>query len=143
MYLYQNIFQCKQNLSTKSLPKFQPSFHLCKKMIKCFFFFKMSSESSSALFFFFLGNVNFLVFAFVCQNSPLCRGPFPPGVGPVLSQIQRAQLLNSQVYTTQPCIYTLFKQLSCLLLASLVLFHARLEAGEIFPWNDASFLYGK
>ncbi|XP_044045625.1 protein PAT1 homolog 1 isoform X3 [Siniperca chuatsi] len=31
------------------------------------------------------------------QNSPLCRGPFPPGVGPVLSQIQRAQLLNSQV----------------------------------------------
>ncbi|XP_041641967.1 protein PAT1 homolog 1 [Cheilinus undulatus] len=27
-------------------------------------------------------------------NSPLCRGPFPPGV---LSQIQRAQLLNSQV----------------------------------------------
>uniref|UniRef100_A0A8D3AB88 Protein PAT1 homolog 1 n=1 Tax=Scophthalmus maximus TaxID=52904 RepID=A0A8D3AB88_SCOMX len=29
-------------------------------------------------------------------NSPLCRGPFPPGVGPVLSQIQRAQLLNSQ-----------------------------------------------
>uniref|UniRef100_A0A3P8TVF0 Protein PAT1 homolog 1 n=1 Tax=Amphiprion percula TaxID=161767 RepID=A0A3P8TVF0_AMPPE len=31
------------------------------------------------------------------QNSPLCRGPFPPRVGPVLSQIQRAQLLNSQV----------------------------------------------
>ncbi|KAG7225821.1 hypothetical protein INR49_014342 [Caranx melampygus] len=30
-------------------------------------------------------------------NSPLCRGPFPPAVGPVLSQIQRAQLLNSQV----------------------------------------------
>ncbi|KAI4832241.1 hypothetical protein KUCAC02_015215 [Chaenocephalus aceratus] len=30
-------------------------------------------------------------------NSPLCRGPFPPGVGPVLSQIQRAQLLNSQM----------------------------------------------
>ncbi|XP_041822730.1 protein PAT1 homolog 1 [Chelmon rostratus] len=30
-------------------------------------------------------------------NSPLCRSPFPPGVGPVLSQIQRAQLLNSQV----------------------------------------------
>ncbi|XP_059191046.1 protein PAT1 homolog 1 isoform X2 [Centropristis striata] len=30
-------------------------------------------------------------------NSPLCRGPFPPGVGPVLSQIQRAQLLNSKV----------------------------------------------
>ncbi|XP_029287784.1 protein PAT1 homolog 1 isoform X2 [Cottoperca gobio] len=30
-------------------------------------------------------------------NSPLCCGPFPPGVGPVLSQIQRAQLLNSQV----------------------------------------------
>ncbi|KAF7649836.1 hypothetical protein LDENG_00135330 [Lucifuga dentata] len=30
-------------------------------------------------------------------NSPLCRGPFPPGVNPVLSQIQRAQLLNSQV----------------------------------------------
>ncbi|XP_028998939.1 protein PAT1 homolog 1 [Betta splendens] len=30
-------------------------------------------------------------------NSPLYRGPFPPGVGPVLSQIQRAQLLNSQV----------------------------------------------
>ncbi|KAM9818174.1 protein PAT1 homolog 1 isoform X2 [Syngnathus typhle] len=30
-------------------------------------------------------------------NSPLCRGPFPPGVGPMLSQIQRAQLLNSQV----------------------------------------------
>ncbi|KAK2815552.1 hypothetical protein Q5P01_026019 [Channa striata] len=30
-------------------------------------------------------------------NSPLCRGPFPPGVGPVLSQLQRAQLLNSQV----------------------------------------------
>ncbi|XP_076001465.1 protein PAT1 homolog 1 isoform X2 [Genypterus blacodes] len=30
-------------------------------------------------------------------NSPLCRGPFPPGVGPVLSQIQHAQLLNSQV----------------------------------------------
>uniref|UniRef100_A0A3Q3K2J8 Protein PAT1 homolog 1 n=1 Tax=Monopterus albus TaxID=43700 RepID=A0A3Q3K2J8_MONAL len=30
-------------------------------------------------------------------NSPLCRGPFPPGVGPVLSQIQRAQMLNSQV----------------------------------------------
>uniref|UniRef100_A0A3P9IMH9 Protein PAT1 homolog 1 n=1 Tax=Oryzias latipes TaxID=8090 RepID=A0A3P9IMH9_ORYLA len=28
------------------------------------------------------------------QNSPLCRGPFPPRV---LSQIQRAQLLNSQV----------------------------------------------
>ncbi|KAM4751256.1 protein PAT1 homolog 1 isoform 2-T2 [Anableps anableps] len=31
------------------------------------------------------------------QNSPLCRGPFPPRVGPVLSQLQRAQLLNSQV----------------------------------------------
>nr|XP_049577481.1 protein PAT1 homolog 1 isoform X4 [Syngnathus scovelli] len=31
------------------------------------------------------------------ENSPLCRGPFPPGVGPMLSQIQRAQLLNSQV----------------------------------------------
>ncbi|XP_068177492.1 protein PAT1 homolog 1 [Antennarius striatus] len=30
-------------------------------------------------------------------NSPLCCSPFPPGVGPVLSQIQRAQLLNSQV----------------------------------------------
>ncbi|KAM9314038.1 protein PAT1 homolog 1 [Pholidichthys leucotaenia] len=30
-------------------------------------------------------------------NSPLCRAPFPPRVGPVLSQIQRAQLLNSQV----------------------------------------------
>ncbi|XP_041839245.1 protein PAT1 homolog 1 [Melanotaenia boesemani] len=30
-------------------------------------------------------------------NSPLCRGPFPPRVGPVLSQIQRAQLLSSQV----------------------------------------------
>ncbi|XP_076866537.1 protein PAT1 homolog 1 [Brachyhypopomus gauderio] len=30
-------------------------------------------------------------------NSPLCRPPFPAGVGPVLSQIQRAQLLNSQV----------------------------------------------
>ncbi|XP_040042689.1 protein PAT1 homolog 1 isoform X1 [Gasterosteus aculeatus] len=30
-------------------------------------------------------------------NSPLCRGPFPPGVGTVLSQIQHAQLLNSQV----------------------------------------------
>ncbi|XP_030643813.1 protein PAT1 homolog 1 [Chanos chanos] len=30
-------------------------------------------------------------------NSPLCRPPFPGGVGPVLSQIQRAQLLNSQV----------------------------------------------
>ncbi|KAM9857366.1 protein PAT1 homolog 1 [Aulostomus maculatus] len=30
-------------------------------------------------------------------NSPLCRGPFPPRVGPVLSQIQRAHLLNSQV----------------------------------------------
>ncbi|XP_068447993.1 protein PAT1 homolog 1 isoform X2 [Clinocottus analis] len=30
-------------------------------------------------------------------NSPLCRSPFPPGVGTVLSQIQRAQLLNSQV----------------------------------------------
>lgn len=30
-------------------------------------------------------------------NSPLCRGTFPPRVGPVLSQIQRAQLLNSQV----------------------------------------------
>uniref|UniRef100_A0A8C5D2S3 Protein PAT1 homolog 1 n=1 Tax=Gouania willdenowi TaxID=441366 RepID=A0A8C5D2S3_GOUWI len=30
-------------------------------------------------------------------NSPLCRSPFPPRVGPVLSQIQRAQLLNSQV----------------------------------------------
>ncbi|XP_014880048.1 protein PAT1 homolog 1 isoform X3 [Poecilia latipinna] len=30
-------------------------------------------------------------------NSPLCRGPFPPRVGPVLSQLQRAQLLNSQV----------------------------------------------
>ncbi|XP_056228473.1 protein PAT1 homolog 1 [Seriola aureovittata] len=30
-------------------------------------------------------------------NSPLCRGPFPPAVGPVLSQLQRAQLLNSQV----------------------------------------------
>uniref|UniRef100_A0A672FJU4 Protein PAT1 homolog 1 n=1 Tax=Salarias fasciatus TaxID=181472 RepID=A0A672FJU4_SALFA len=30
-------------------------------------------------------------------NSPLCRGPFPPRVGPVLSPIQRAQLLNSQV----------------------------------------------
>lgn len=29
-------------------------------------------------------------------NSPLCRPPFP-GVGSVLSQIQRAQLLNSQV----------------------------------------------
>uniref|UniRef100_A0A3Q2CJ93 Protein PAT1 homolog 1 n=1 Tax=Cyprinodon variegatus TaxID=28743 RepID=A0A3Q2CJ93_CYPVA len=29
-------------------------------------------------------------------NSPLCRGPFPPRVGPVLSQLQRAQLLNSQ-----------------------------------------------
>uniref|UniRef100_A0A8C8GFC4 Protein PAT1 homolog 1 n=1 Tax=Oncorhynchus tshawytscha TaxID=74940 RepID=A0A8C8GFC4_ONCTS len=31
------------------------------------------------------------------QNSPLCRPPFPAGVGPVLSQIQRAQMLNSQV----------------------------------------------
>lgn len=94
---------------------------------------------------YFLRNVNFLVFAFVCQNSPLCRGPFPPGVGPVLSQIQRAQLLNSQVYTTHPRIYTLFKwlQLSFLLLASLVLFHARLEAGEIFPRNNASFSIGK
>uniref|UniRef100_A0A674EBP0 Protein PAT1 homolog 1 n=1 Tax=Salmo trutta TaxID=8032 RepID=A0A674EBP0_SALTR len=30
-------------------------------------------------------------------NSPLCRPPFPAGVGPVLSQIQRAQMLNSQV----------------------------------------------
>ncbi|XP_031722909.1 protein PAT1 homolog 1 isoform X2 [Anarrhichthys ocellatus] len=30
-------------------------------------------------------------------NSPLCRSPFPPGVGSVLSQIQRVQLLNSQV----------------------------------------------
>ncbi|XP_019735250.1 protein PAT1 homolog 1 isoform X1 [Hippocampus comes] len=30
-------------------------------------------------------------------NSPLCRGPFSPRVSPVLSQIQRAQLLNSQV----------------------------------------------
>lgn len=30
-------------------------------------------------------------------NAPMCRPPFPPGVGPVLSQIQRAQLLNSQV----------------------------------------------
>ncbi|KAK5603404.1 Protein PAT1 1 [Crenichthys baileyi] len=30
-------------------------------------------------------------------NSSLCRGPFPPRVGPVLSQLQRAQLLNSQV----------------------------------------------
>uniref|UniRef100_H2RNJ2 Protein PAT1 homolog 1 n=1 Tax=Takifugu rubripes TaxID=31033 RepID=H2RNJ2_TAKRU len=30
-------------------------------------------------------------------NSPLCRGPFPPRVGPVLSQIQRAQILNPQV----------------------------------------------
>ncbi|XP_062384752.1 protein PAT1 homolog 1 isoform X1 [Sardina pilchardus] len=31
------------------------------------------------------------------QNSPLCRPPFPAGVGPVLSQIQRAQMLNAQV----------------------------------------------
>ncbi|XP_061686056.1 protein PAT1 homolog 1 isoform X3 [Syngnathoides biaculeatus] len=31
------------------------------------------------------------------SNAPLCRGPFPPGISPVLSQIQRAQLLNSQV----------------------------------------------
>ncbi|XP_036810329.1 protein PAT1 homolog 1 isoform X1 [Oncorhynchus mykiss] len=30
-------------------------------------------------------------------NSPLCRPPFPAGVGPVLSQIQRAQMLNSQL----------------------------------------------
>lgn len=30
-------------------------------------------------------------------NSPLCRGPYPPRVGPVLSHLQRAQLLNSQV----------------------------------------------
>ncbi|KAM4604051.1 protein PAT1 homolog 1 [Polymixia lowei] len=30
-------------------------------------------------------------------NSPLCRSPFPPGVGPVLSHIQRAQMLSSQV----------------------------------------------
>lgn len=30
-------------------------------------------------------------------NAPMCRPPFPPGVGPVLSHIQRAQLLNSQV----------------------------------------------
>ncbi|XP_064783536.1 protein PAT1 homolog 1-like [Oncorhynchus masou masou] len=30
-------------------------------------------------------------------NSPLCRPPFPAGVGPVLSQIQHAQMLNSQV----------------------------------------------
>ncbi|XP_062864756.1 protein PAT1 homolog 1 isoform X2 [Trichomycterus rosablanca] len=30
-------------------------------------------------------------------NAPLCRPPFGPGVAPVLSQIQRAQLLNSQV----------------------------------------------
>ncbi|XP_023657299.1 protein PAT1 homolog 1 [Paramormyrops kingsleyae] len=30
-------------------------------------------------------------------NSPLCRPPFPGGVGPVLSQLQRAQLLSSQV----------------------------------------------
>lgn len=29
-------------------------------------------------------------------NSPLSHSPFPPGVGPVLSQIQRAQMLNSQ-----------------------------------------------
>ncbi|KAJ8335960.1 hypothetical protein SKAU_G00393030 [Synaphobranchus kaupii] len=32
-------------------------------------------------------------------NSPLCRPPFSAGVGPVLSQIQRAQLLNSQTPT--------------------------------------------
>uniref|UniRef100_A0A8C1PAY8 Protein PAT1 homolog 1 n=1 Tax=Cyprinus carpio TaxID=7962 RepID=A0A8C1PAY8_CYPCA len=30
-------------------------------------------------------------------SSPLSHSPFPAGVGPVLSQIQRAQLLNSQV----------------------------------------------
>ncbi|RXN09074.1 PAT1 -like protein [Labeo rohita] len=30
-------------------------------------------------------------------NSPLSHPPFPAGVGPVLSQLQRAQLLNSQV----------------------------------------------
>ncbi|KAJ8281276.1 hypothetical protein GJAV_G00065700 [Gymnothorax javanicus] len=30
-------------------------------------------------------------------NSPLCRPPFTAGMGPVLSQIQRAQLLSSQV----------------------------------------------
>ncbi|XP_059410704.1 protein PAT1 homolog 1 [Carassius carassius] len=30
-------------------------------------------------------------------NSPLSHPPFPAGVGPVLSQIQRAQLLNSQI----------------------------------------------
>nr|XP_023835372.1 protein PAT1 homolog 1 [Salvelinus alpinus] len=30
-------------------------------------------------------------------NSPLCRPPFPASMGPVLSQIQRAQMLNSQV----------------------------------------------
>ncbi|XP_066517968.1 protein PAT1 homolog 1 isoform X2 [Hoplias malabaricus] len=30
-------------------------------------------------------------------NSPLCRPPFAAGVGPVLSQIQRAHVLNSQV----------------------------------------------
>ncbi|XP_019899527.1 protein PAT1 homolog 1 isoform X2 [Esox lucius] len=30
-------------------------------------------------------------------NSPLCRPPFSAGVGPVLSQLQRAQMLNSQV----------------------------------------------
>ncbi|XP_077102050.1 protein PAT1 homolog 1 [Siphateles boraxobius] len=29
-------------------------------------------------------------------NSPLSHSPFPAGVGPVLSQIQRAQMLNSQ-----------------------------------------------
>lgn len=45
-----------------------------------------------------LNEVASLFLCHICvQNSPLCRGPFPPGVGPVLSQIQRAQLLNSQV----------------------------------------------
>lgn len=37
------------------------------------------------------------------QNSPLCRGPFPPRV---LSQIQRAQLLNSQVPTVHTHMHT-------------------------------------
>lgn len=53
---------------------------------------------SLLLFLLILDFKDFCLFClFIFQNSPLCRGPFPPRVGPVLSQIQRAQILNSQV----------------------------------------------
>lgn len=66
---------------------------VCSNIILC------KSELKRDFFFFFF----YLISLF--QNSPLCRPPFPAGVAPVLSQIQRAQLLNSQV-TNHPLTIT-------------------------------------